>query len=193
MADLCLDRERKPGGRMGSRVAVDSRGGPTDNVKVRFANLQWLFPVVIILHNVEEAIWLPGWAKRTGFWRSPVSPGAFRFAAAVLTVLALAVTWLSARSGGQTLWTYLMFGYMAAMLANVVYPHVAISIATRSYTPGTATAVALNLPVLSFLVASALAERQVSGWKAVTYGAGVSGLLLLSLPVLFKLGRSLKL
>ncbi len=161
--------------------------------KVRFANHQWLFPVVIILHNVEEAIWLPGWAKRTGFWRTPVSPGVFRFAAAVLTALALAVTWLSARSGGQTLWTYLMFGYVAATLANVVYPHAAISIATRSYMPGTATAVALNLPVLCFLMASAVADRQVAGWKAVTYGAGVPGLLLLSILVLFKVGRSLNL
>jgi hypothetical protein len=172
---------RTPAWQAGGLLHLDSRGEPTDNARVRFANLQWLFPVVITLHNVEEAIWFPAWAKRTGFWRRPVSPGTFRFAAAVLAVLALAVTWLSARSGGQTLWTYLMFGYMAAVLANVVYPHVAISIATRSYTPGTATAVALNLPVLSFLVASALAEGQVSGWKAVAYGAGTPGLLLLSL------------
>jgi len=82
---------------------------------------------------------------------------------------------------------------MVAMLANVLYPHVAISIATRSYMPGTATAVALNLPVLSFLVVSALAERQVSGWSAIAYGTGLPGLLLLSLPALFKLGRSLNL
>jgi hypothetical protein len=157
-----------------------------------FANLQWVFPVVIILHNMEEAIWLPGWSKQTGFWRTPVSPGAFRFAAAVLTALPLAVTWLSAKSGGQTLWTYLMFGYMVAVLANAV-SHVAISIATRSYMPGVGTAVVVNLPVLSFLVASALAERQISGWKAVAYGAGVPGLLLLSLPALFKLGKALNL
>ncbi len=86
-----------------------------------------------------------------------------------------------------------MFGYMVAMLANVVYPHVAMSIATRSYTPGIATAVALNLPVLSLLVVSAVAERQVSGWKAVAYGAGVPGILLLFILVLFRLGRSLNL
>jgi hypothetical protein len=164
-----------------------------DNVKVRFTNLQWFFPVAIILHNLEEAIWLPGWAKRTGFWRTPVSPGAFRFAAAILTVLAVAVTWLSTKSGGQAFWTYLMFGYMTAMLANAVFPHVAMSIAVRGYMPGTATAVALNLPVLSFLTASALAERQVSGWKAAAYGVGVPSLLLLSLPLLFKLGRRLNL
>jgi hypothetical protein len=147
---------------------------------------------VISLHNAEEAIWLPGWANRSGFWRTPVSTGAFCFAVAVLTVLAVAVTWLSARSGSQTVWTYLMFGYMTAVLGNVV-SHVALSIAKRSYMPGTATAVVLNLPVLSFLAASAITERQVSGWEAVAYGAGVPGLLLLSIPTLFRLGRSLNL
>lgn len=99
---------------------------------------------MIILHNAEEAIWPPAWAPRTGFWRNAVSPGAFGFAAAVLTVLGLTVTWMSARSGSQTLWTYLTLGYMAAMLSNAVYPHLAISIATRSYMPGAATASALK-------------------------------------------------
>jgi hypothetical protein len=126
------------------------------------------------------------------FWRIPVSPGAFRFEAAVMTILAMAVTWLSVSSGGQSFWTYLTFGYMVATLANVI-SHVAMSITTRSYMPGVAAAVALNLPVLFFLVASVLTERRVLGWKAVAYGAGVPGLLLLSIPVLFRLGRTLKL
>ena len=162
-------------------------------MEVRFAALQWLFPVVIALHNLEEALWLPGWANRTGFWRTPVSPRFFRFVVAVLTALALAVAWLSARSGAQTIWTYLMFGCVVAALANAVYPHLALSVSTRSYMPGTATAVALNLPIMSFLVASALSERQVSGWKAVAYAVGVPALLLLSLVVLFKPGRFLNL
>ena len=160
-----------------------------DNAKVRFATLQWLFPVVIALHNLEEALWLPAWANRTGFWRNPVSPRTFRLVVAVLTALALAVTWLSARSGAQTFWTYLMFGYVVAVLANAVFPHLALSIARRGYMPGTATAVALNLPVLSFLVASALSERQVSGWKSVAYAAGVPALLLVLIVALFKPGR----
>ena len=104
-----------------------------------FGILQWLFPVVVTLHNAEEALWLPGWSKRAVLWRSPVTPGSFRFAAAVLTILAFAVTWLSARSGKQTVWTYLAFGYMAAVLANVLIPHIALTVALRSYMPGVAT------------------------------------------------------
>jgi hypothetical protein len=79
------------------------------------------------------------------------------------------------------------------MLANVPIPHIAASVALRSYMPGVVTAVALNLPVLSLLVVLALREGYVSGWKAVEYSAGVAALLLLSIPALFKLGKALDL
>lgn len=79
------------------------------------------------------------------------------------------------------------------MLANVLMPHIAVSVATRSYMPGVATAVALNLPTLSLLVVLALREEYVSGWKAPAYSVGVAGLLLLSIPARFKLGRVLDL
>jgi hypothetical protein len=158
-----------------------------------YQNLLWLFPLVATLHNAEEAIWLPGWSRRAVLWHSPVTPGSFRFAVAVLTVLAFAVTWLSAISGKETIWTYLAFGYMAAMLANVPIPHVALTVALRSYMPGTATAVALNLPVLSLLLALAVREGYVSGWKAATYSVGVAGVLLASIQLLFKTSKVLNL
>jgi hypothetical protein len=153
----------------------------------------WLFPIVITLHNAEEAIWLPGWSKRVGFWKTPASPGAFRFAVAILTALAFAVTWLSGQSGKQSIWTYLAFGTMAAMLVNVLVPHLAATIARRSYMPGVVTAVALNLPVLSLLVVMALREGYVSGWKAAVYSVVVAGLLVAAIPALFKIGRALNL
>jgi hypothetical protein len=158
-----------------------------------FQHLQWLFPIVTTLHNAEEAIWLPGWSKRAVLWRRPVSPGSFRLAVTVLTVVVFAITWLSAISGRQTVWTYLAFGCMAVALANVLIPHVALTVALRSYMPGVATAVALNLPVLSLLVVLAVREGYVSGWKAVAYSAGVAGLLIAIIPALLKMGRSLNL
>ena len=158
-----------------------------------FRNLLWLFPIVVTLHNAEEAIWLPGWSKRGVLWRRPVTPGSFRFAVAVLTVLAFAVTWMSVLSGKQTVWTYLVFGSMAVALANVLIPHVALTVALRSYMPGVGTAVTLNLPVLSLLVVLAIREGYVSGWKAAAYSAGVAGMALASIPILFKAGKALNL
>ena len=158
-----------------------------------FGNLQWLFPIVVTLHNAEEAIWLPGWSKRAVLWRSPVAPGSFRFSVAVLTVLAFVITWLSAELGKQTVWAYLVFGCMVVTLANVLIPHLALTVSLRSYMPGVATAMALNLPVLSLLVVLAIREEYVSGWKAAAYSAGVAGLLVAAIPALFKTGNILNL
>ncbi|MGD0546454.1 MAG: HXXEE domain-containing protein [Terracidiphilus sp.] len=160
-----------------------------------FRSLEWLFPIVITLHNAEEAIWFPDWTKRAGRWYrpGPVAPGVFRFAVAIFTLLAFAVTWLSYRSGKETLWTYLAFGYMAAALANVLIPHLAATVLMRRYMPGVATGVALNLPVLSLLVAQALRQGYVSGGKAAAYSVVVAGVLLLAIPALFRLGKALNL
>lgn len=158
-----------------------------------FQNLLWLFPIVVTLHNVEEAIWLPGWSKRAVLWHRSVTPGSFRFAVAVLTVLAFAITWLSAESGKQTVWTYLVFGCMVVTLANVLIPHIVLTVALRSYVPGLATAVVLNLPVLSLLVVLALREGYVSSWKAAAYSVGVAGLVMAVIPALFKMGKALNL
>lgn len=178
------------------QVDLFQRARPKETSKVTvmsFRNLVWLFPIVVTLHNVEEAIWLPDWSNRVGFWKTPITLGAFRFAVAVLTALAFAVTWLSAQSGKQSTWTYLAFGYMAAMLVNVVIPHLAATVARRSYMPGVVTAVALNLPVLSLLVVMALREGYVSGGKAAVYSVVVAGSLVAAIPALFKLGRALNL
>jgi hypothetical protein len=158
-----------------------------------FQSLQWLFPVAVTLHNGEEAIWFPEWSRRARRWPAPVENGVFLFAVVVFTLLAFVVTWLSVRSGRQTVWTYLYFGYMAATLANAFIPHIAVSVATRSYMPGVATAAIVNLPVLSLLIWLAVKEDYVSGWKAAEYSACVAGIGTVSIPLLFKLGRLLRL
>jgi hypothetical protein len=158
-------------------------------METRFQTLQWLFPVVVTLHNTEEAIWLPAWSQRAGYWYSPVEQGVFRFAALVLVLLAFLVTYLSFRGGRQSIWTYLTFGYMVAMLANAFLPHIVASAVLRSYTPGLATAL-LNVAVLSPLLRLAVKEGFVSGWKAVAYSLAVPAFLLISLRPLFQIART---
>ena len=38
-----------------------------------FILIAWLFALVVTLHNLEEAIWLPDWSQTAGRWHSPVS------------------------------------------------------------------------------------------------------------------------
>jgi hypothetical protein len=156
-------------------------------------HLIWIFPAVVTLHNAEEAIWLPAWSARAGRWYKPIAPWVFRFAAMVLTVVVWLITWMSVRSGKQSVWAYLTFGYMAAMLGNTFIPHVALTVATRKYMLGLASALALNLPLLSWLIWLALKEGRVSGGKAIASILCVPMLLALSIPLLFKIGKAMAL
>jgi hypothetical protein len=115
----------------------------------------------------------------------------FRFAVVVLTVLALAITVLSTVSGRMTFWGNLTFGCIIAMLLNSLVPHIAVSVAKRTLMPGVVTAATLNLPILSFLAALALKQGYVSNHDALVFSIAVPLLLLLMIPLLFKLGKFL--
>ena len=140
-----------------------------------FRKLQWLFPIAVTLHNSEEAIWMPGWnapllADVVGH---PPGVAEIRVALVVFTLAAFAVTYLSARRGPGTVWAYLTFGYIIAMLANVFVPHVPAAIISRGYAPGVVTAVLINLPVMSILAIRMVREGWVHGWKVAAFGIGV--------------------
>lgn len=144
-----------------------------------FERLQWLFPIAVTLHNAEEAIWMPGWTARNAS-QLPVHPpaaGEIRLALLALTVLAFAVTALSAKKGAQSVWAYLTFGYIVAMWVNVLVPHLPASVIFFSYTPGVMTAVLINLPVMSYLAVRAMAEQWVTGWKAALAAVAVPAAL----------------
>jgi hypothetical protein len=140
-----------------------------------FQKLQWLFPIAVTLHNGEEAVWMPGWTAGHAGQLPMHPPGAveIRIALIVLTVAAIAVTYLSVRKGPQSFWSYLLFGGIVAVLVNVFVPHVPATLLFRSYTPGVVTAVLINLPVMSYLASRAVREQWVSGGRAVAFGLGV--------------------
>lgn len=156
-----------------------------------FRSLQLLLPVLVGLHNAEEAILPPRWRYRSGRFFRGATPGTLRFALTVFTGLAIAVAVLSAVAGGRTLWANITFGYIVAVLINALVPHIAVSIAKRTLMPGVITAVALNLPVLSFLAVLAIKEGYVSPHDALVFSIAVGILLLLLIPLLFKLGELL--
>ena len=149
----------------------------------------WIFVVVVAIHNVEEALFLPKWARSAGRWHGPVGEHEFRFAVMVLTLLAGLFAFLAVR--GYELGIYLLCGYALAMALNVLFPHVAATVAMRRYAPGTATAVLLNLPVCVSLLIAADRERLVSwrtfAWVGPLTIAGILGLI----PILFRVGRAI--
>lgn len=45
-----------------------------------------VFVLAVLLHNVEEALWLPAWSSSAGRWHAPVSGPEFGFAVSVLSL-----------------------------------------------------------------------------------------------------------
>jgi hypothetical protein len=154
-----------------------------------FETLQWLFPLAITIHNLEEAVWLPGWSKYAGKFHHPVGKVEFRFAVVILTILAWIITYLSSTGGRESIGVYLLCAYCLAMLINIFIPHVAASIVLRRYAPGLVTALMLNLPATSLILLSAGKNGYIT-WgnfvlPAVVFIAALIGMI----PIFFRIGR----
>jgi hypothetical protein len=155
------------------------------------AAIGWLFTLGVLAHNTEEALRLPAWSEQVGKWYPPVGARAFRFAAIALSVLFVLNTATASFSEAGGIAAYLMAGYVLAMVLNAFVPHVLVTVLTRKYMPGTATAILLNLPLGSLYLQKALSEEHIS--LRVFYWAGPLVVLsiLALLPVLLALGRRL--
>ena len=155
------------------------------------AAIGWLFTLGVLAHNAEEALHLPAWSIHVGKWYAPVCARAFRFAAIVLSVLFVLITATASFSQAGSVAAYLMAGYVLAMVLNVLMPHVLVTVLTRKYMPGTATAILLNLPLGLLYLQKVLSENHIQ--LHVFYWAGPLVVLsiLALLPALLALGRRL--
>lgn len=132
---------------------------------------------------------MPGWAARH-FPDLPLHlPSALQIRASLvlLTIGAFVVTYLSSQKGAQSVWAYLLFGGIVTMLVNVVVPHVPAALVVRQYAPGVVTAVAINLPLMTYLAWLAVRDRWVTGMRAVAFGVGVPLVLGVALATVFTL------
>ncbi len=83
-----------------------------------------------------------------------------------------------------------MTGFVFAILLNVIY-HVAATLGRRQYAPGVVTAVLINLPVMWYLLLRVFRERWVTWPRALLAFAAIPAAILLLIPVLFWVGRSI--
>ncbi|MGP0093179.1 MAG: HXXEE domain-containing protein [Xanthobacteraceae bacterium] len=154
-----------------------------------FEMIAWLFVLSVFAHNFEEAIWLPAWSRSAGRWHVAVTNREFRFAVAVLTALAAIAASLVTLQGKGSVGAYLVSGYALAMLLNVFFPHLLATLALRRYTPGATTAVLVILPVTTILIWRALSENYIELHRFLVIGPAVVIGILISIPMLFWLGR----
>ena len=146
-----------------------------------------LLALAVTLHNAEEMVLLPG--SQPYMPKLEIGPLAFRFAAAAIALL----FWLAALAllAGLPV-RGIVSGFALAMIFNAVVPHLAVTLATRRYHPGTGTAWLLVVPAsLAFLAASGGFGAFWKGTIALEALGGLLGLAAL-LPLLLMTGRSIE-
>ena len=153
--------------------------------------LAWLFTLGVVVHNTEEAIFLPAWSNTAGRWHAPVSSREFVFAVTVLSLVLVALAVAAVSAGSKSIWAYAFTGYVFTMVANVFIPHVIGTIALRQYVPGTGTALLFNLPLGGLFLQQAVTQGFVE-WDIFVWAAPVTAVVIVaSIPVLFGIGRRL--
>ena len=154
--------------------------------------LLWLVPILLTIHNLEEAVVMPAFIeKRNASVQGrlqgiipPITYKQFLTALIIITVIPylIALFWIGRR------WAqYLLVGLQVVMLINVC-AHTLMALSLKGYAPGLITALLLNLPFSLYLLKRAVSERWMSG-KAVAlmfpiglllHGPALAGLMLLS-------------
>ena len=155
-------------------------------------SLLWLVPVLLTIHNLEEAVAMPAFIEKRnaavpGSLREfipPVTYKQFLISLIIITIIPylLVLFWPGRK------WTiYLLVGLQVVMLINV-FAHVMMAIFVRGYAPGVATALIINLPFSLYLLRRAVSERWISKRAAVwmfpigllVHGPALAGLIILS-------------
>ena len=109
--------------------------------------IPFLFIVSFILHNLEEAIWLPAWSRSTKRFHKPVENHVFYFSVSIVTIIGVSVVIAYLLNPKESLQLLAFCGLLGSMMFNTFSPHLIATIATRTYCPGPATGLAFILPV----------------------------------------------
>lgn len=156
-----------------------------------------LFALGVTAHNLEEAVFLPAWARdHLRLWFEPNSMIYW-----MLGSLVSVIVWLAAL--GVMIWPgdpnfrFALAGFALAMAVNAVFPHLALSIATRSYMPGVGTGLLLTLPLGGLVIGDLVSSGTLSLsalWPqplayAVALGIGAFGGLSLAHALVARFGR----
>jgi len=153
-----------------------------------YKKIIWLFAISEMLHNLEEAIWLPGWTETAKIAHLTVGAFEFRFAVTLITIIFLGITYYFSKYENRSS-KYLMGGTLVIALFNVFVPHLIGTIFTGQYFPGVVTGVLLNIPVIIYLLRRGLAEGFFQIKMLILGGVGMAIVILLLLQMLFALGK----
>ena len=127
---------------------------------IPFDRLLWLVPIILTIHNLEEAPFMEGWSKRLPLKVHPtVTTRQFVIAVTFLTLAGFLVTYVGVEYLANQTGYLMVLGIQAILLFNTFVPHLATTIRFRMYSPGVITAILLTLPFSFYVFQRALREN----------------------------------
>ncbi|MBI3151814.1 MAG: HXXEE domain-containing protein [Chloroflexi bacterium] len=128
-----------------------------------FIQLLWGVPVLLAIHNLEEAPFMEKWSKELPLPIHPiVSTRQFVTAVTLLTIAGFAATYFGITTANQPIGISIVLGIQMVMLVNAIAPHLVTALRFRKYSPGVVTALILNVPFSIYLFQRAMREGYLS-------------------------------
>lgn len=146
------------------------------------------FCIAITLHNLEEALWLPKWSHLNSPFQKNVTPDEFHFAVLIITALAYLVSFLYLNFPKSNITKWVFIGFLGSMIFNAIFPHLIATFVMKTYAPGLATALLLNIPINTAILWK-LRSLKLITIREIVISTVLIGIILLALiPLLFTLG-----
>ncbi len=153
--------------------------------------IELLFLLGFSLHNIEEALWLPGWSRHARKYHKEVSPNEFRFAVIIVTVIGYLLTFQYFVFGAvYAAAKYIYLGFILMMILNVFFPHLIATIILKKYAPGLITGLLLNAPLGIYILIKNINKPDELIFVIIA-GVILAAFFLLLIKQLFRLGKYL--
>lgn len=153
-----------------------------------------LFLFAITIHNIEEGIWLTRQQKSTKIkvkMHKVVTQDQFLFGLLWVTSLAYLITSLYMFYPEIGLFKYAFFGFIGAMIVNIIFPHFTSTVIERCYSPGLFTGIFVIIPINILIAKIGISLDIITTFQFIVSTIVVGVFLLVSIPFSFKLGKQL--
>ena len=167
----------------------DLRRNLSDHIEKSYIYLFFIFSIT--LHNLEEALWLPQWSKLSTKFQKRVEKNEFHFAVIVITTLAYLSTGLFLNFPHMSILKYIYFGFVGAMIINVIFPHLISTVLMKVYSPGILTGIFLIIPMNFLIINNAVNDNIINLYEVFISSLVVGLVLLFIIHISLKIGKKL--
>ena len=138
-------------------------------------------PFAFMLHNIEEAISMEDWIRKSPLSISYcVTTKQFVIAVTLFTALGFMAVFVKSLYKNEERFLLLITGFSGMLLLNVFFPHLITAVALKMYVPGVITALLIILPLTIYILWHIYKTSKLS-MKTMVFtiiGGGVFGIVL---------------